>query len=433
MLDYEIEKNLYVSPFGGGNICIFFKSDVEFFESIMENSIDNMYYNYFSHIDDTSEEWIETYFYMVIHIKDKYKKKIMNYYNNNCGSGSITLRESIKRILREEYSPAGKEIIPNRIVVHKSNPIFRNNIMSEGLKAKAGECYKIYAGYGEKCIPAIFATNSTNKRASFDSTYDDDVWEIDTEMIPDVKWYKDRHYESTKKHIVTFENIPVDAITLKHEGTGNDWGLMESVDKSKEKKLKLVTKMIHEFFDEVSFIEITKYENKPMIKVYFDKNGKLSDYEEESYFAEQIKDKIYEYTGIKLIPYWHIIQYNTDVDFRLDTIKLEYDGEGNVINESKKKLDNNIFHLENILKPFKNIYEICGIDVTYEDICIDENCNDDNYFINIVFSMEKIKEFDTIKKMHFVKKIKSEIRKEIESFFPIKNYIIGSSFKTKCP
>ncbi len=357
----------------------------------------------------------------------------MNYYNNNCGSGSITLRESIKRILREEYSPAGKEIIPNRIVVHKSNPIFRNNIMSEGLKAKAGECYKIYAGYGEKCIPAIFATNSTNKRASFDSTYDDDVWEIDTEMIPDVKWYKDRHYESTKKHIVTFENIPVDAITLKHEGTGNDWGLMESVDKSKEKKLKLVTKMIHEFFDEVSFIEITKYENKPMIKVYFDKNGKLSDYEEESYFAEQIKDKIYEYTGIKLIPYWHIIQYNTDVDFRLDTIKLEYDGEGNVINESKKKLDNNIFHLENILKPFKNIYEICGIDVTYEDICIDENCNDDNYFINIVFSMEKIKEFDTIKKMHFVKKIKSEIRKEIESFFPIKNYIIGSSFKTKCP
>ena len=142
----------------------------------------------------------------------------------------MNLHEHIRRILREEnYSPAGKEIMTNKIVIHKSNPMFRDKITEQGLKVRAGECYKIYAGYGEKCIPAIFATNSTNKRASFDSTYDDDVWEIDTEMIPDVKWYKDRHYESRSKHIVTFENIPANAITLKHEGTGKDWGLMESI------------------------------------------------------------------------------------------------------------------------------------------------------------------------------------------------------------
>ena len=142
----------------------------------------------------------------------------------------MNLQETIRRVLREDdYSPAGKEITPNKIVIHKSNPKVRDKISNEGLKARAGECYKIYAGYGEKCIPAIFATNSTNKRAWFDSTYDDDVWEIDTEMIPDVKWYKDRHYESRSKHIVTFENIPANAITLKHEGTGKDWGLMESI------------------------------------------------------------------------------------------------------------------------------------------------------------------------------------------------------------
>jgi hypothetical protein len=144
----------------------------------------------------------------------------------------MNLQESIRRILREdEYSPAGKEIIPNKIVIHKSNPKVRDRISNEGLKVRAGECYKIYAGYGEKCIPAIFATNSTNKRSWFDSTYDDDVWEINTELIPDVKWYKDRHYESTKKHIVTFDNIPPEAIELIHEGTGKDWGLMESNDK----------------------------------------------------------------------------------------------------------------------------------------------------------------------------------------------------------
>jgi len=133
----------------------------------------------------------------------------------------MNLKENIQRILREEdYSPEGKELTPKEIVVHKSNPMFRDKIMENGLKARAGECYKIYAGYGEKCIPAIFATNSTNKRAWFDSTYDDDIWFIDTTMIPDVKWYKDRHYESKSKHIVTFQDIPKEAITLKYEGTG---------------------------------------------------------------------------------------------------------------------------------------------------------------------------------------------------------------------
>ena len=111
--------------------------------------------------------------------------------------------------------------------------------------------------------------------------------------------------------------------------------LRESVDKSEDKKLELVTKMIHEFFDEVSFIDIKKYENKPMIRVYFDNDEEAGN--EETYFAEQIQDKIYEYTGIKLIPYWHTIQYNTDADFRLDAIKLKYDSEGNVINESENK------------------------------------------------------------------------------------------------
>ena len=140
------------------------------------------------------------------------------------------LQESIRRVLREEdYSPAGKEVTPNNIVIHKSNPMFRDKIMENGLKVRAGECYKVYVGYGVKCKPAIFATNSTNKRAWFDSTYDDDIWEINTEMIPDVKWYKDRHFESIKKHIVTFQNIPSEALTLKYEGSGRNDFLEESI------------------------------------------------------------------------------------------------------------------------------------------------------------------------------------------------------------
>lgn len=274
--------------------------------------------------------------------------------------------EGYEEELNENYSPAGKEITPNKIVIHKSNPKFRDKIIEQGLKVRAGECYKIYAGYGTKCKPAIFATNSTNKRSWFDSTYDDDVWEIDTTMMPEIKWYKDKHYESSKKHIVTFQDIPKEAIKLIYEGSGKDGGIMESVDKSEEKKLKLVTKMIHEFFDDVSFIDIKKYENKPMIRVYFDNDEYASN--EESYFAEQIQDKIYKYTGIKLIPYWHTIQYNTDADFRLDAIKLKYDNEGNVINESEditNDIEKNLKAIRLLLKQV-NWEGLCDIWVEYD-------------------------------------------------------------------
>ena len=100
-LDYEVERGLN-GPFSGANICIFFKSDVEFFESVMENAIEAMYYKHFSHIDDGSGEWAHEYLDMVDYIRKKHKNKIMKHYDDNCGSGSIPLKESIRRILKEE-------------------------------------------------------------------------------------------------------------------------------------------------------------------------------------------------------------------------------------------------------------------------------------------------------------------------------------------
>ena len=101
MLDYEVKKNMK-GPLTGSSICIFFKSDIEYFESIMENSIDYMYYKHFSHIDDGSGEWAHTYLDMVDYIRKKYKSKIMKHYDDNCGSGSIPLKGSIRRVLQEE-------------------------------------------------------------------------------------------------------------------------------------------------------------------------------------------------------------------------------------------------------------------------------------------------------------------------------------------
>jgi hypothetical protein len=170
---------------------------------------------------------------------DGYKKLMKRKYTTD------DLQESIRKVLREEdYSPAGKEVTPNNIVIHKSNPMFRDKIMENGLKVRAGECYKIYVGYGVKCKPAIFATNSTNKRAWFDSTYDDDIWFIDTTKIPDVKWFKDRHYESRSKHIVTFQDIPKEAITLKYEGTGSSEDILKSWPEDSPNRLQESIKRI---------------------------------------------------------------------------------------------------------------------------------------------------------------------------------------------
>ena len=278
----------------------------------------------------------------------------------------MNLQESIRRIIREDYSPAGKEIIPNSIVVHKSNPIFRDNIMSEGLKVKDGECYKIYVGYGTKCKPAIFATNSTNKRAWFDSTYDDDIWEINTEMIPDVKWYKDRHFESIKKHIVTFQNIPSEALTLKYEGSGrNDFleeSMSEELSNEKPSFLSAIKKFGLYYFMETTQISFTDI----ILKIGEPTRDILERYiidfvldEGEEYFAEYADGEFYVtidlyLTGLKVIDkvisdgnllkievteYERSHGYNEEVD--------------NYINESKEFSDGIIYEIFNTVRKKK--------------------------------------------------------------------------------
>ena len=137
----------------------------------------------------------------------------------------FNLKESVRRILREEtYSPAGDEYTPGRYVVHKSPKHWRENIELTGLQVGVGDCYQEYVGGDVECRESIFATDSTNEDDMFDSTYDDDIWVIDTECA-NVTWYKDKHFEGGdyKYHIVTFEDISPDCLELIHEGTGKSW------------------------------------------------------------------------------------------------------------------------------------------------------------------------------------------------------------------
>jgi len=158
----------------------------------------------------------------------------------------MNLQETIRRILREElYSPAGEEHIPGRFVVHKSNPVWRENIELTGLQTSVGECYQQHIGGDVECKESIFATDSLNKKDMFDSTYDDDTWLIDTECAG-VTWYKDRHFDNGdyKHHIVTFENISPDCLKLIYKGTGSsEDNIQETIRRVLREETEMLTNL----------------------------------------------------------------------------------------------------------------------------------------------------------------------------------------------
>jgi len=339
--------------------------------------------------------------------------------------------------LNEDYSPAGKEITPNSIIVHKSNPMFRDKIMEEGLKVRAGECYKIYVGYGVKCKPAIFATNSTNKRAWFDSTYDDDIWFIDTRMIPDVKWYKDRHFESTKKHIVTFQDIPKEAITLKHEGTGSGdvktWSkdspnLYESKDKSTKELITAVLNTLvlpqyehvicgFEYKEEKRFAgKNGKTINSPSVTVTF-----IGGYGTRMWPRTQAVQKMYDDL---LDEVWDTVWDYTGISVELYSKYVKECGKTNILESTEDTNYTEI--LQELVEPFKEDLGICDIKAIYDD-------EDDMYSVYLLFGMEELNDKYTSngKYLYVITKVK-EVKDTIKSYLPIQNLYVGSYEKPNC-
>ena len=67
------------------SICRY-ESGEELLEVIMFSVIENMYWDYFSNIDDNSEEWKGMFEFMEEYIKDNYGDEIKKYYHINCGN-----------------------------------------------------------------------------------------------------------------------------------------------------------------------------------------------------------------------------------------------------------------------------------------------------------------------------------------------------------
>lgn len=129
------------------------------------------------------------------------------------------MKSFIKKILKRELLKENENsLIIKDVLYHTSNPIFRELIVKDGLIPKQeswgaaiGSDYN--AELGDKKV--IFASNNGEH---YDSTYDDDVWEIHSKLIKN-KWFKDQHFDSG---VYTFEVIPRTAIKLIYKGTGED-------------------------------------------------------------------------------------------------------------------------------------------------------------------------------------------------------------------
>lgn len=128
-------------------------------------------------------------------------------------------KNHINTILKEEnHNKLLKPAKTNQFVYHKSNPLFRKDINQFGLITKGkSETWLSDTKINGK---VIFATNSNNKDDWFDSQYDDDIYQIDTSKINNT-WFEDPNF-SNAKHIITFNNIPLNAIKLIYKGTGNN-------------------------------------------------------------------------------------------------------------------------------------------------------------------------------------------------------------------
>lgn len=128
--------------------------------------------------------------------------------------------EWIKKNINENISDS--EVKLNRYVYHASNVSNRDRIEKVGILP-----YRGVQWFEDTLIKgkAVFATNSENKSDWFDSTWDDDIWRIDTSKIKNVKWFMDPNVDNGV-WIYTKSSIPRNAIEMIKVGTGKD--LLES-------------------------------------------------------------------------------------------------------------------------------------------------------------------------------------------------------------
>jgi hypothetical protein len=227
-----------------------------------------------------------------------------------------------------------------------------------------------------------------------------------------------------------FSNEDFDVKNIHDKLYGESESLNESDNRETDKKLKLVKEMIYSLFDEVEFIEVdTYYQGKPLIKVFHDVENTAANYD--NWFIERIIDEIKEMTGdgIVLSPWWAAgwdWKYK-NVDIYIEVQKIEYDDEGNVINESTEKQPKYLNIIKDLVEPFKDEDCVCDIRVLYNE-------EDGMYLIDLNMGTEELNDkfIAVIGMSHYVSKLRRDIKETIKDYLPIDNFYVGSYASPNC-
>ena len=101
-------------------------------------------------------------------------------------------------------------------------------------------------------------------------------------------------------------------------------------------KVNLVKKIIYTLYDNISFIEQSTYDGRPLLIIYFESEDNASNIE--SWFDEKISRDIREWTSDSIVvcPDW-IFDWDwrkKNADVFINTELIKHDEFGNVVNES---------------------------------------------------------------------------------------------------
>lgn len=104
------------------------------------------------------------------------------------------------------------------VLYHKSNPDNRDSILSKGLIPMVGDCYAAYWDKPkDKLKPYVFLYD--NNIIEYNSTYDDDIFEIDINQL-DKNHLKKDICKTLKGCFIYDLIIPISAIKLVYQGSG---------------------------------------------------------------------------------------------------------------------------------------------------------------------------------------------------------------------
>lgn len=104
------------------------------------------------------------------------------------------LKDIIKKCLYEAFNEDNILTNDNKVdysnkMYHKASPFFRQKIKREGLIPQVGDSYSAHWDDATDLIPGVFLYD-INKQ-EYDTTYDDDIWEVDTTKLNKNYFIKD--------------------------------------------------------------------------------------------------------------------------------------------------------------------------------------------------------------------------------------------------